>query len=155
MAFEQPSPRLGERLLCAKAASKPGFMLCLPRSFAANNGPNRPPTIGHCSIADVDATPMRQVFDIAQRQRAQNVEPHRYTNHLAAGPDVAKKRRFAHIQGWKSQKCAASQVALTTSCGRRAKAPRYPERERALCCWYFASLRMVGGRREPERKDKA
>lgn len=47
-------------------------------------------------VADLDATLVQQILDIAQRQREADVEHHRQTDDLGAGFDIAEGAAFCH-----------------------------------------------------------
>ena len=49
-------------------------------------------------VADIDATLMQQILDVAKGKRKPDVHHHRQADHLKAGFEVAKWAAFCHLE---------------------------------------------------------
>ena len=58
--------------------------------------PKAVPPKPNCLMADIDATFVQKVFDVAKRKRILNIKHHRQTDDLGARLEVAKWRAFCH-----------------------------------------------------------
>lgn len=70
----------------------------LAPEFRREHGTKPIPPVAHRFVADLDATLMKQVFDVAQRQRKLNVEHHSKPYDLWAGFDLTESGAFGHAK---------------------------------------------------------
>jgi hypothetical protein len=50
-------------------------------------------------MADLDAPPVQEILDVAQRKREAETEHHRQADDLGARLEVAERRVFGHAEG--------------------------------------------------------
>jgi hypothetical protein len=68
----------------------------LAPEFCCEDGIKPVPPIAHRFVADLDTLLMKQVFDIAQRQRETDVNRHCKADALWAGLEVAERLALGH-----------------------------------------------------------